>query len=85
MLFSVFTLFSLDQQLPGDVLHIPRAQDLLLMSFYECCEVQLASCVSLSRAEFVEHGLKPFAKMSVCEEEEFVSVNPSVIIHSLLV
>lgn len=47
-------------QLAGDMLHIPWAQDLLLVSLCGCCEVQLVLCLPHSRAECVDHDQKPF-------------------------
>lgn len=63
-------------RLPGDVLHIPWAQDLLLVSFCGCCEVQLVLYVSPSGARVCRTWLEN-PLQTVCEEEEesFPSIN----------
>lgn len=85
MLFSVFTVFpdGTVGRLAGDVLHIPWAQDLLLVSFCGCCEVQLLLFVSAVEQSASNMAWKLFAKLiqTVCEEEEesFLIVNLSVL------
>lgn len=85
MLFSVFTVFPAGTvgRLAGDVLHIPWAQDLLLVSFCGCCEVQLLSFVSAVEQSASNMAWKLFAKLiqTVCEEEEesFLRINLSVL------
>lgn len=73
MLFSVFTVFPPEQcgRLAGDVLHIPWAQDLLLVSFCGCCEVQLVSYVSpvkQSTSNVAWNSLQSWCKL--CEKKK---------------
>lgn len=49
-------------RLAGDVLHIPWAQDLLLVSFCGCCEVQLVLFVSPVEQSVSNMAWKPFCK-----------------------
>lgn len=75
MLFSVLTV----GDVAGDVLHIPWAQDLSLVSFRGFFEVQMDARVFPVEQSAVWKPLKICFKI-VCKEEEFLSISLSSIL-----